>query len=204
MEQPPALTPEQLAAAQKENSQYDIGEPQTVKIFGILHLVFAGFGAIAIIWALIAAVSGNPFASFGPQTPEMAAQAEMQAQMQAKLMPMTVVSNLIAIVVTILMIIAGIKLLKKKKDALNWSNRYAYASIFAKVVGLVMTFTYMMPAMKEFFDSQKLPGPTANIMMPAMIGGAVVGVLVGSIYPILSLILLNRSATKDWFAKRPD
>lgn len=149
MEQPPALTPEELAAAQAAN-QSQIGEPQTVKIFGILHLVFAAFGTMGIAWALLTAVTGNPFASFGPQTPEMAAQAEMQAQMQDKLMPMNVISNVIAIVVTILMVLAGIKLLKKKKDALKWSNRYAIASIFAKVVGLIMTFAFMMPVMKEF------------------------------------------------------
>ncbi|MGJ8643658.1 MAG: hypothetical protein ACSHX9_09640 [Luteolibacter sp.] len=203
MEQPPALTPEQLAVAQAAN-QSQVGEPQTVKIFGILHLVFAAFGAMGIAWALLTAVTGNPFASFGPQTPEMAAQAEMQAQMQDKLMPMTLIANGIGILVTILMVTAGIKLLKKKKDALKWSNRYAYLSIFAKVVGLVMMFTYMIPVMKEFFDSQNLPGPVSRIMMPVMIGSAFIGLVIGTIYPVLALVLLNRPATKDWFANRPE
>lgn len=37
-----------------------------------------------------------------------------------------------------------------------------------------------------------------------MIGGAVIGIVVGCIYPVLALILLNRPATKDWFANRPE
>lgn len=199
MEQPPALTPEQLTAAQRAHHS-EIGEPQTVKIFGILHLVFALFGTLSIQWELGAPLVVNKLTVLTPTTPETAAQAEMDATLEDKFMIMSITTDLIAVVVTILMVMAGIKLLKKKRDGLKSSNRYAYASLAAKAIAVVFTFAVMLPAIKDQMPS----GSAGSAMGIAMISGAIGGILISCIYPVLTLVLLNRPATKDWFANRPE
>ena len=47
-------------------------------------------------------------------------------------------------------------------------------------------------------------GPAADIMVPAMIGGVIIGSLVSCAYPVIVLILLNRPNTKQWFAAQPE
>lgn len=206
MEQPPPLTPEQLAAAQASN-QPEIGEPQTVKIFGILHLVFGAYGIFTILSGLVVIFFGNVFMDMLPQSAEMSAQAQAQAEMNDKLMPLNIISTILTIVVTALIITAGVTLLKKRRSGLKWSNRYAIASIFMKLVVAILTITITLPAMKEMMQSQVPAGASTGAlgaMEIGMIGGALIGVLLPVIYPALTLVLLNRPATKDWFSNRPE
>ena len=202
MEQPPPLTPQELAEMQTAQN-VSTGQPQTVKIFGILHLVFSAFGIFGIVSALVIALFGNPFLKMIPQTPELAKQAQIQAEMQEKMMPMTITTNLIGIVVTALMITAGIQLLRKKKTGLQWSNRYAIGSLIAKAIGGVLMFTVMLPLMRESLPAHTTSSGGMGAMEVGMIGGAIGGVLISAIYPILTLILLNRPNTKTWFANLP-
>lgn len=203
MEQPPAYTPEQLAEAQSAN-QSQIGEPQTVKIFGVLHLVFGAYGVFSVLSGLVVIFFGNIFMKVFPQTPELAAQAQAQAEMNDKLMPMNIIATLLTIVVTAFIITAGVTLLKKRRSGLKWSNRYAISSIVMKIIVAVLTVTITYPAMKEMMQSQAPGGATSGAMEIGMIGGALIGVLLPVIYPILTLVFLNRPATKDWFANRPE
>ena len=178
-----------------------LGEPPAVKVFGILHLVFAGIGVIGAAWGVFMAVAGNPFMKLSPQ---MSAQMDAQIAMQEKINPMTITSAILSLLVAVPMIIAGIQLLKKRRNALRWSNGYAWSSIGAKLVNLIMTLTILVPAMQEMTQGMlahsKAPAPVSGIMSGFMAGGAIIGVLVSSVYPILTLVLLNRPATKAWFA----
>lgn len=56
MEQPPPLTPQEVSNMQ----QHMLGQPQTVKIFGIFHVILAvyGFGATAL--GIFTTFVGNP------------------------------------------------------------------------------------------------------------------------------------------------
>ncbi|MEP2776760.1 MAG: hypothetical protein ABJQ29_11230 [Luteolibacter sp.] len=202
MDQPPPLTPEEIAAAQATNYS-QIGEPQTVKIFGILHLVFGAFGVFSVVSGLIVIFIGNPFTALLPQTPELAAQAQAQAEMEKQMLPMNVVVTCLTIVVTFLIITAGITLLKKRRSALKWSNRYAISSIILKIITAILTVTVTYPAMKEFMTPPSAAG-SHGAFEAGMIGGMLIGVLIPVIYPILALVLLNRPNTKDWFASRPE
>lgn len=203
MEQPPPLSPQEIAAMQ--TAQYsDLGQPQTVKVFGIMHVIFAAFGLLSSVWAVFVIAVGNPFLKLMPKTPEMAAQAKAQAAMEADMMPMTAISTVITVIVGLLMLKAGIMLLKKRRSGLLWSNRYAWTSLAAKVVNIGLAFVYTVPAMKEMAST--MPGGAA---MPGgmewiMIGSMLFGIIIMSAYPILTLILLNRPKTKEWFAAQPD
>lgn len=202
-QQPPPLTPQDIAAMQA--SQYaELGQPQTVKVFGIMHVVFAALGLLSAVWTLFVTVVGNPFMHLGPQTPEMAAQAKAQEAMEQGMMPMTVISTILTVIVGLIMLKAGILLLKKRRAGLLWSNRYAWASLAVKVVNLVLIFIYVMPAMKEMLSSHPggaatMPGGMEWIMLGSMLGA----LIIPAVYPILTLVLLNRPKTKEWFANQP-
>jgi hypothetical protein len=188
-----------------QTAQYaDLGQPQTVKVFGIMHVIFAGFGLLSALWAVFIIVVGNPFINLMPKNPEMAAQAKAQAALQHDMMPMTVISTILTVAVGLLMLRAGVLLLKKRRSGLQWSNRYAWASLASKVVNTVLAFVYTMPAMKEMMASSmpkgaSLPGGMEWIL----IGSTLLTILAMSAYPVISLVLLNRPKTKEWFAAQP-
>lgn len=202
-QQPPPLTPQDIAAMQ--TAQYaDLGQPQTVKVFGIMHVIFAAYGLLMSVWTIFALAVGNPFENMFPKTPQMEAQAKAQAAMQEDMMPMTVISTILTVIVAAIMLKAGILLLKKRRAGLAWSNRYAWSSLASKAVNIVLAFIYTFPAMK------KMAAVTAGGVMPVgqmeiiMIGSTILTLVVMCAYPILTLVLLNRPKTKEWFANRPD
>jgi len=204
MEQPPPLTHQEVSELSGKEYAH-LGQPQTVKVFGILHVVFAGFGVLGSIWGLYVAVAGNPFLGLGASTPAMRAQVEAEAAMQEQLLPFTFGSTALTLVITGLMLVAGILLLKKRKSGLKWSNRYAWTSLVGKVINTIMIFVFIFPATKEMTTqmSKGSPMPT-GAMEGIMLGSMVVGVLISCVYPILTLILLNRPNVKTWFANQPD
>ena len=176
-----------------------LGEPPAVRVFGILHLVFAGFGLIGAGWGLFVALVGNPFLKFGP-----ASQMDAQIAMQSKISPVTITSGILSLLVAVPMIIAGIQLLQKRRNGLKWSNTYAWSSLGAKLINLVLAVTIMIPAMQEMTQgmlaSSKAPAAVSGMMSGFMAVGAIGGVVVSCVYPILALALLNRPATQAWFA----
>lgn len=182
-------------------------EPPSVKVFGILHLVFAGLGILGALWGLFIAMMGNPFLALTQGSPGMNAQMEAQLAMQEKVKPMSIASAVLSLLVAIPMIVAGVRLLKKRGSGLKWSNIYAWSSLGAKAVNLALTMGILIPAMQEMtrtiVGSSRMPGFASSIMSGSMIGGAIIGVLVPCIYPALVLIILNRPTTKEWFARQP-
>lgn len=184
------------------NSPYPlVGEPAVVKVFGILHLVFAGLGIFGAAWGLFIVFAGNPFLKLAPATPQMQAQIDMRT----KLDPMTLATNGLSLLIAVPMIVAGIQLLKNRKTALKWSNLYAYASLGVKAITLVLVVLFVVPSMTEV-GKTLLPSSSPggeNIMGSVMAGAAIGGVIVSCIYPILTLILLNRPRVKAWFAQLP-
>jgi hypothetical protein len=183
------------------------GPPPAIKVFGILHLVFAGLGVIGAVWGLFVAIAGNPFLFLGSSNSQLNPQLNAQLAMQAKINPMTITSSLLSLMVAIPMIIAGVQLLKNRSNGLKWSNAYAYSSLGAKMINLILTITIMLPAMQEMtrgiIGNSQMPGSVSGIMSGMMVAGAIGGVLVSCIYPVLTLVFLNRPATKAWFAKQP-
>ncbi|MES2921274.1 MAG: hypothetical protein V4819_07000 [Verrucomicrobiota bacterium] len=177
-----------------------LGEPPAVKVFGILHLVFAGIGLIGAVWGLVIAAVGNPFLKFTPAGPEL----DAQIALQEKINPMTLTSGILSLLVAVPMIVAGIQLLRKRKNGLKWSNTYAWSSLGAKLINLVLAVTIMIPAMQEMTQGilaqSKAPSAVSGIMSGFMAAGTILGIVITCVYPILTLVLLNRPATKTWFA----
>jgi hypothetical protein len=173
--------------------------PAILQVFGILHLLAAGYGIVTGLWGLYMTIAGNPFLNMLPEGPAREAQETMTRAMQ----PMVNINLGITTVLVVLVLVAGIKLLRAKKDAVKASNIYAIASLLGKVVGAVLVFIYLVPAQRQMMEQQMgeiagVPSEFRTGVDLAMAGGALGGVLFTCLYPVLSLILLNRRSVKGW------
>jgi hypothetical protein len=164
-------------------------------------VIFGAYGALAGIWALVVIFFGNPMLKLMGNSP----QVQIQTDMQSEMMPYTIFGTVLSIILTILIINAGVLLLKKRKNALKWSNIYAYASIGMKIINLLISIVWIAPMTKEMMStvSAGSAGGTFGAFGPVMIISMVVGFLVTLIYPVLTLVLLNRPPIKTWFANQP-
>ena len=198
-DQPPPLSPEEVASLSAVEYAH-LGSPQTVKVFGIMHLIFGGLGAAAAIWALWISFFGNPMIKLMGNTP----QAQMQVALQEKMQGVTIVSTVIMLIVTFLILYSGIALLKNRRNAVTWSNRYAVASIIQKMINIILGLIYTVPLTKEMMASAGAPpGVAAGVMETFAIASTIGGGLISCVYPALALIFLNRPVVKTWFANRP-
>ncbi len=198
-EQPPALSPEEVARLSA--TQYaNLGQPQTVKVFGILHVVFGVFGVLMTLWTLYVTFVGNPFLGLAGNTPQMRAQTELEKAM----MGYTLVSTAVYALITVLILIAGTLLLKGRKSALKYSNGYAWLSIGSKVISAITYFTYVLPMSRDIImTSSSSAGMASTSMELVMITTFLITLVISVIYPILTLVLLNRPKVKTWFANQP-
>ena len=184
------------------------GVPAAVSVFGILHLVFAAVGVLTGAWGLFVALAGNPFLKAGGGNQEIDRQIQMQEQMQANMGPTAYVGGILTLLVAVPMIIAGIKLVKRRKSGRKWSNIYAFSSLGAKLVNLVLALIFVLPAMQSMSrgimeSTPDLPDSAANMMGGFMAAGAIGSVVISAFYPVLALILLNRKPVKAWFERQP-
>lgn len=174
-------------------------KPALLQVFGILHLLAGGYGIITGLWSAYMAFVGNPFLNMVPPGPARDAQESMTRALQ----PMTVINLAITTVLVVLVTVAGIKLLRAKKNAVKASNGYAIASLAGKIAGGVMVFIYMVPAQRQLINQQfqdmgDVPAGMKTGMDAAMIAGPIFGILFTCLYPVLTLILLNRRSVKGW------
>lgn len=198
-QQPPPLTPEEVAHLSAKEYAH-LGQPQTVKVLGILHLVFGAIGTLMIIWTLYVTFVGNPFLAFAGKSPEML----MQQKLEKEMMGVTLMSTALYALITVIILIAGVLLLKGRRSALKYSNSYAWLSIASKFINLVVYFLYVAPMSQEMMRASASSAGMASTSMEIFMTGTMVGVFVlGLIYPILTLVLLNRPVIKTWLANQP-
>lgn len=199
MEQPPPLTPEEVARL-SANEYVHLGQPQTVKVFGILHLIFGGFGALMVAWNLVVLIFGNPMLKLMGNSPQLQMQTTLESEMKAY----TLFGVLVLMILTALILNAGVLLLKKRKNALKWSNYYAWSSIATKLINLVISIVVIMPMTQKVMSAltPASSGAAFGAIGPMMIVSIVVGFIVTLIYPILTLVLLNRPNVKTWLANQ--
>ncbi len=198
-QQPPPLTPEEVAHLSAVE-YVNLGQPQTVKVFGILHVIFGVFGVLMVAWSLVVIIFGNPMLKLMGNSP----QVQIQTRLEAEMLPYTLVGLVVMIILTALILIAGFLLLKQRKNALKWSNYYAWSSIATKLINLVISISYIVPLTQKAMSATTPPssGAIFGAMGPMMILSLVVGFAFSLVYPVLTLILLNRPFVKTWFANQ--
>jgi hypothetical protein len=198
-------------------------EPKSIKVFGIIHIVFGALGLLLGLFS-VATLIGIPFfldwlKETVSQEDDVAAEAllpifDALKTLFADLAIANWINCLLSLVVSILIIVAGIALVKKKKGCVEKSNRYVWCSVGAKIVNLVLFFSIGMAANRKYSEaiqdftpdpsSAAGPGGMSTDQLQDMIstGGGVVGIIIALIYPIVAFVMLNKPAVKG-FLSRP-
>jgi hypothetical protein len=175
--------------------------PGQIKVLGILHLVFAGIGLVTI---LVGVVSHRLTESMLVIQEKAGGIQEAQAKISRGIIEssnyVTWFGYISAFVLGVMLLIAGLGLLKRKKAGLSWSNRYAWTSIAFKVINLVLFLTVVLPRVQGMFSEMEKGGRemqmAASIAKMSAIGGGIAGPVVTCVYPILVLVLLNRDSVR--------
>ena len=145
--------------------------PTAATVFGVLNIVFGALGLCATPFSLTGAFSRS-----GP----LAALADDSLWRTYSL-----VSGIVSLAVSVVLIVAGIGLLKTLRWARLVSIYYAVFSLVWGGMGLAFTVVYVLPKI------------TAQVSWPAAVGGVVGGVAGGVLalaYPVLLLIFMTRPA----------
>lgn len=194
----PYRSPQSVPLAQPPPGVVPDLQPSSVKVFGIMHIVFAILGLLMALWSVVQQLL---FTRIFPRDPVQLALHERTGWITWVGLPIT-------LVVAWLMLTAGIRLTKATPDALRWSNRYAWTSIAGKILMLTLTVAFILPAMIETMREQlgrsvsSLPGGGESMIITMAVVGALLGGVVTFLYPTLTLVMLNRPAVKGWFARR--
>jgi len=145
---------------------HDAPKPGSIKVFGILNVVFGAIGLICGGFGFLTLVVMQSSSDMSD-----AIQSAMSAQYSGGYM-----TAVIGLLLNIFLLTCGIGLLKERNWGRTWSLGYAVLGIIHAVVGAIGAVIFAQAG-------------------PAAIGagfGAIIGTAIGVIYPICILIFLTR------------
>jgi len=145
---------------------HDAPKPGSIKVFGILNVVFGAIGLICGGFGFLTLVVMQSSSDMGD-----AIQSAMSAQYSGGYM-----TAVIGLLLNIFLLTCGIGLLKERNWGRTWSLGYAVLGIIHAVVGAIGAVIFAQAG-------------------PAAMGagfGAIIGTAIGVIYPICILIFLTR------------
>jgi len=183
---------------------FTVFKPNSVTVFGVIHLIMAGIGLVTLLFTLASVLMASTMSKFQAPGLDPAVMEEFQ---QATLWPNLLSAGFTAILMFFL-IVAGIKLLRGKRNALRWSNLYAGSSIATKLINAVVAIVVIGPATQRMMGTMMASSGAPSNALDSMGGfmanatsiGAVVTQLLACTYPLLTIFLLNRKNIKEWFA----
>lgn len=186
-----------------------IHEPGSIKVFGVMHLVIAAYGILMGVMTLVGTLffqgmsKGFPGASMrgGPTNGE---QESAMLQYMNELKPFTYISLAFTLILVVMLIIAGIGLLKSRDHGRQMSIRYAWTSIITKLIALTYTIAYVMPVTKRMTDSlyQGMPGGMGNTLSTIMQYSQVFSILMTFVYPVVVLCVMKGEKVRQYLAGR--
>jgi hypothetical protein len=178
-------------------------EPGAIKTFGVLHLVIGGLGFIAVLFNSVAAVFSDKISQFQADMPGQNSRIpEIQKAYMNEMLPFTWASIAFSLILTVMLVLAGIHLLKIREKGIILSVRYAWTSLAMKALLLLGTIIIVMPATKRMTEQmyEGIPGSAAmNGIMPAM---QLLSVLATCIYPVVVLVMMNNATIKSYLKNR--
>ena len=186
-------------------------EPPSIKVFGIFHLIIAGWGIIGTIAGLVMMQFTDQFSKLMTITPPGATATGSSAQELAVREYMndtrlyTYFTYAFAMVLAVMLIIAGIGLLKRRESGRVMSIRYAWTSIGMKVIVLLALLTFMMPATTRYNEAMfsGMPGEMGSTMNIVTQVTQVLSIFISCIYPIVVLIMMRKEKVKTFLATQP-
>ena len=178
-------------------------EPGAIKTFGVLHLVIAGLGFLAVLFNAVAAVFSDSLSKFQADIPGQNSRLpEIQKAYMQEMLPFTWASMAFSLILTVMFVLAGIHLLKIRDKGRVLSLRYAWTSLAMKALLLIGTIIIVMPATKRMTEQmyEGIPGSAAvNGIMPAM---QLLSVLATCIYPVIVLVMMKSPKIKEYLRGR--
>ncbi len=162
------------------------------KVFGIIHIVYACLGMIVSIFGVVGMFVLKTM--MGKMSEEMK-EAQLFLDAYDKLMVYTFIDAGLKMVLGLVLLAAGIGLLKKKLWAQKVSMFWAVARIVVAVGMIFLT----LGATREFQESaRQIGGNQQEDFQQAIQGvGNVMGVIFIGIYPLFCLIFLSKKNVKD-------
>ena len=162
--------------------------PVSPMVFGVLGIMVAVFGGLGGVIGLIAAAVMQAAGTPQPGMPTS---------------PLGIayvwVAGIAGLVASVLLLAAGISLVRYRSQGPKLFSVYAYMSIVLTVAGVI----YSMVRMSTMIDQMAAQNPeiandptTRSIMQASMYVGAATNV-VWLLFPGLGLVLLNRKKVKD-------
>ncbi len=145
--------------------------PKSPKVFGILSLVFAGFGLLSIVQLMILLLQGSPMAN-PMQLPSLG----------------FLISNVIGFVTVLMLLAAGLGLVKYQDKGRRWFSWYAVVTVIFTILNSLFTYKAMMSFVMKGSDDPNMAGVAAVSLM--------LGIAVALAFPIIGYIMLNSDAVK--------
>ena len=167
--------------------------PVSLIVFGILNILFGVLGLCGTVG------SAAMFYVELPQDPAVPNPAIELLKTDATYRLFTQVAIVLGGLMALVVIGAGIGLLLGKAWGRTLSIGYAWYTIVAVIIGMIVTWMFLLgPTMAALKEAQ---GPAAMGALGGVIGG-LVGGLFSLVYPVLLLIFMNRASLRQAVSPR--
>ncbi len=182
-------------------------EPGRIRVFGIIHLVFGGLGVISALGGILWLVFQEEIMGVTNtgEPPELVA---VQEKLHRDVASHSWISIVFSLIVSILILRAGIALMKRRRSSVRLSNTYAFASLVAKVVGVFLFFVMVVPVVSGALETmlgESIPDPDAQAVLAGikilMVVAGVLFPLMGAIYPLCTILMLNKAQVREFLEK---
>jgi hypothetical protein len=181
-------------------------EPSSIKVFGIMHLVIAAYGLFSAAASLVSTLFVDQFGKKFAAGASASGQASQDAMMifMSETAVFTYVTLGFTLILAVILILAGIGLLRSRESGRVMSIRYAWVSLSTKAITLIFTFTHIIPATQKFASNmyKDMPGVSGDFMTKIMQYSQVFGLLISCIYPVIVLVFMNGQKIKEYMAAR--
>jgi hypothetical protein len=191
--------------------------PTAIVVFAVLHLVFGGFGVLGGLCLVGAQAIGPANIIPRPPPPPPGSKAlpipmDMSERLQKAYeteipyyVPYVFTQATLGILLSVLMITAGVGLLFLRPWARRLSLVYGICSILFQLVGVIFLLSFLMPITNNFYRQMEREYPQAAFVFGISRMLTLVNFLVapiGFVYPIIVLVLLTRPKLVAAFGDR--
>ena len=157
--------------------------PISIKVLGIINLVFTALGVIGLLFTYGMYFGGM---RMGPRNPVVELAHATPAYMS--FLKWSIVFGAIALVT---LAVCGIGLLRMKAWGRKLAIGYALYSVVASIVGLVVTYHYLLGPLSRSRDATAGAGA-----MGGMMGG-----ILSVVYPVILLVFMLRKPVIEAFER---
>jgi len=176
--------------------------PKAGTAIGILNIIFSGFGIIGGFVSLgMFSLLKSILTAFGDQ---LLYEYGLLLSTLTSFFTIIIVITLVQFVIYIIGLVGGIGLLKKKYWSVLVCTIYAGATIVLLIANYFATKQLVVGALENPMVMNSIPANEVFILdivktvIPAFTG--LFSIIIGSAYPIIVLVLLNRAKVKDFYS----